>query len=1237
MGRLIGLELYNFKSYRGKAVIGFGDSFFTSIIGPNGAGKSNMMDAISFVLGVQSSHLRSQNLRDLIYRGRRENMPDNTVDSIDQDPTNAYVMATYAKSNGEILKLKRSITASGHSDYQINGRSVTVLNYTMVLKQENILIKARNFLVFQGDVEQIASQSPKELTKLIEHVSGSNEYVKEFEQLKEQSEKAREVSNSVFSRKRTLNSESKQYKEQVAEQREFEEKIVLKNEVIKKIHLYKLFHNEKKHYQLKEDIRAKNTDLKELKKDLATKEKTYSTLMSEYSKSIIDTKQHKQAIETNAVKIESTKRELIPIGANKQSLSTKINSQKNKIQDLENDLKRQKIQLQSVEKQLRDAQKLFKEFQEKTTSYGSSHVSVQGQKEYEALRAQFLADNGSKLEEELSLLLSDKENINTIIANIKNQKSNADNRRNELESIINTELKSKLSDIANEISEILDKKNSKEKSRNSLIRKKEEFNFQELQLNTQLREVLLKLEDLSSQQRESNKQKKLRENVSTLKRLLPQGAIKGLVCELVRPSQQKYESALSTLLGRNFDSIIVSTSAVAYKCIEILKDRRAGVATFIPLDTVQSDPINTNHLRSIDSNASPGVDVVEYSDKSLEQAINYIIGNALVVDNIDTARRIKWSNNSGTSFGNKIVTLDGSVIHTSGLMTGGQQAQRTAAVLTWDKQEWNRLNELKEDLVNRVSKLQEDKPKELEINLLAEEIHSLEDRLPVLRNQKSSVERVNEDRKSEIAYQEELIKGLDSTINDKSNSISLVESKISKIADQMKILQDKIYGAFCDKYGFTNGIEDYENTHGSTLRIRAKERVQYTKAISALQNKLEFEQERCKETKERKRSLENQIVDLENELEVVLAEKRKLEEILDTAEAEHEVLKSELNQKDKSSQSKLKTAKSVESDVREAQSEVSIVSKEIIQIEEMLLKADSERADVLRNCKIQNINLPLQDGILESISVGETSEDILQEIYKIEIDYSLLDERLRENFTIQIQGELEVSLQSTIEQLEQLNPNGRADERLQQVEARLKEHDKEYTLARQQERQISEKFKEVKEQRYKTFMDAFTHVSSRIDEIYKELTKSSASPLGGSAYLTLEDEEMPYTSGIKYHAMPPMKRFQDMDLLSGGEKTMAALALLFAIHSYQPSPFFVLDEVDAALDNANVTKIANYIRKYAGPSFQFIVISLKTSLFEKSDALVGIYREQRENSSKTVTLDLRDYPEDEAPIAAGAS
>jgi structural maintenance of chromosome 1 len=139
------------------------------------------------------------------------------------------------------------------------------------------------------------------------------------------------------------------------------------------------------------------------------------------------------------------------------------------------------------------------------------------------------------------------------------------------------------------------------------------------------------------------------------------------------------------------------------------------------------------------------------------------------------------------------------------------------------------------------------------------------------------------------------------------------------------------------------------------------------------------------------------------------------------------------------------------------------------------------------------------------------------------------------------------------------------------------------------------------------------------------MTKSSKHPLGGNAYLSLDDTDEPYKGGMKFNAMPPMKRFRDMEQLSGGEKTVAALALLFAIHSFHPAPFFVMDEIDAALDNINLRKVCNYISRRSKIDFQCIVISLKDMFYEHSQSLVGICRDVASNSSRTMTLDLTKF------------
>jgi structural maintenance of chromosome 1 len=223
-----------------------------------------------------------------------------------------------------------------------------------------------------------------------------------------------------------------------------------------------------------------------------------------------------------------------------------------------------------------------------------------------------------------------------------------------------------------------------------------------------------------------------------------------------------------------------------------------------------------------------------------------------------------------------------------------------------------------------------------------------------------------------------------------------------------------------------------------------------------------------------------------------------------------------------------------------------------------------------------------------------------------------------------VEDQLQEKIASLTTELEKLNPNMRAIERLETVESRLISTEKDFEDSRAEAKAARDSFNAVKAQRFELFNKAFMHIQDQISHVYKDLTRSEAYPLGGQAYLDIEeDTDTPYLSGIKYHAMPPLKRFRDMEHLSGGEKTMAALALLFAIHSYQPSPFFVLDEVDAALDNANVDKIKKYIREHAGPGMQFIVISLKAGLFQDSESLIGVYRDQDVNSSRTLTLDVR--------------
>merc|ERR1711983_150766 len=200
-------------------------------------------------------------------------------------------------------------------------------------------------------------------------------------------------------------------------------------------------------------------------------------------------------------------------------------------------------------------------------------------------------------------------------------------------------------------------------------------------------------------------------------------------------------------------------------------------------------------------------------------------------------------------------------------------------------------------------------------------------------------------------------------------------------------------------------------------------------------------------------------------------------------------------------------------------------------------------------------------------------------------------------------------------------------QRLDEARDKLEETNKEFELVRKKTKASKQAFERLKQERYDLFMKCFEHVSNTIDEIYKALAKN----LSAQAFLGPENPEEPYLEGINYNCVAPGKRFQPMSNLSGGEKTIAALALLFAIHSYQPAPFFVLDEIDAALDNTNIGKVASYIQSQRD-KMNIIVISLKEEFYSHADALVGITTNPQEMKksgalvSKVITLDLTPWP-----------
>ncbi|KAK2788097.1 Structural maintenance of chromosomes protein 1 [Onygenales sp. PD_12] len=1258
MGKLIRLELFNFKSYKGHHTLLFGDAYFTSIIGPNGSGKSNSMDAISFVLGIKSSHLRSTHLRDLVYRGRVlrtatinddgsastnvQNGAQNGDAGADpsqepaerNDPKAAWVMAVYEDDAGEEQQWKRSITSQGVSEYRINNRIVTAQQYNEALEEENILIKARNFLVFQGDVESIASQSPKDLTRLIEQISGSLEYKAEYERLKVEQEEAAEHQNFQLNRRRGINSEIKQYQEQKREADSYARKADERDQAIITHILWKLFHFQRLIEESSAEIQKHQDELKEFRRGVEKYEKTLENAKKDHARVGREVAKVEKNIKTKEKDIEDTSNSLVPVDEKIEISTKKVERYASRIAEIEKESNSQAKTVKQLERDLKVVEKAQAQWEDewkKTASKKGIQLSDADLQEYNKLKedvnkrssaAQIKLDNLKRQRK------ADAETVNSLKSNFESNEWQVKNLQSDVDNMLERK-----SSIAETIEATAREIEAKKKELNSLTSERLRVAQMRTELEEKLQVTLKKLLEVDDGRKQNEREVRTKELISTLKRIFP--GVKGRISELCKPKQKKYADAVSTVLGRHFDAIVVDNEKTAKECIQHLRDQRAGQATFIPLETIQVKAFNSS-LKGMHRGMRPAIETVDF-DNSVARAITYACGNAIVCDDLATAKYLCYDKGVDA----KAVTLDGTVIHKGGLMTGGrgpghQQSKR------WEDTDVTNLHKLKDKLISDLASLPKAHRKGAEEESLQGQLAGLEQRLAYSRDELKALDRNIESRSGEVDFAKRQMKSVQPKYREKKHALEELDESIDEFQTSVSGVEDEVYRAFCRRLGYAN-IREYEAQQGSLQQEAAEKKLEFTTQKSRIENQMSFEKQRLQATEDRIEGLRSQS-ERDRVLIAELEEERAtIRDRLDNLNAELELLGEDLaEQKEAYSQS----AENLATQRREVQKRAKNVEatlKAVSTLDGERQRHSADRYALLRRCKLEDIDIPLekdsaplstlpiddlvqndQDAmdIDEDPTLGNIQTDDVHD-YGIEVDFESLGDSLKEESDDKIEEELQNQIKSLNNELDKMAPNMRAMERLEGVENKLRSTEKDFEDARKRARKAKDGFEEVMRKRSELFNKAFTHISEQIEPIYRDLTKTASYPMGGKAYLDIEDSEEPYLDGIKYHAMPPLKRFRDMEHLSGGEKTMAALALLFAVHSYQPSPFFVLDEVDAALDNTNVARIANYIRDHAAPGMQFIVISLKTGLFQVSEALVGIYRDQAANSSKSLTLDVR--------------
>ncbi|XP_055419435.1 structural maintenance of chromosomes protein 1B isoform X5 [Bubalus kerabau] len=774
-------------------------------------------------------------------------------------------------------------------------------------------------------------------------------------------------------------------------------------------------------------------------------------------------------------------------------------------------------------------------------------------------------------------------------------------------------------------------KEKKEQEEN-LVNEIEKTKSRMSEVNEELNLIRSELQSAGIDTHEGKRQQKRAEILEHLKRLYPDSVF-GRLLDLCHPIHKKYQLAVTKLFGRYMVAIVVASEKVAKDCIRFLKEERAEPETFLALDYLDIKPIN-ERLREI-KGCKMMIDVIKTQFPQLKKVIQFVCGNGLVCETLEEARHIAFAGPERR----KTVALDGTLFLKSGVISGGSSDLKSKA-RCWDEKELKNLRDRRTQLIQELKDLMKVVRKEADLKQIQALIQGTTTRLKYAQSELEIIKkkhlaafyREQSQLQSELLNIESQCAMLSEGIKERQQRIKEFQRKIDKV-------EDDIFQHFCEEIGVEN-IREFENKHIKQQQEADQKRLEFEKQKTRLNIQLEYSRSHLKKKLNKINTLKETIEKGREDTDHLKKVEKNCLKIVDELMEKQQQLKDEFFTQNTN-------VEKVQAQIEEERKkflaidrEVGKWQKEVVILQSSLEQNRLEKHNMLLDCKVQDIEIVLLLGSLDDIievELGTEAEgtqattDIYEKEAAIEVDYSSLREDLK---ALQSDKEIEAQLRLLLQQvasqedilLKTAAPNLRAVENLKTVRDKFQESIDAFEASRKEARICRQEFEHVKKRRYDLFNQCFEHISISIDQIYKKLCRNNSA----QAFLSPENPEEPYLEGISYNCVAPGKRFMPMDNLSGGEKCVAALALLFAVHSFRPAPFFVLDEVDAALDNTNIGKVSSYIKEQTREQFQMIIISLKEEFYSKADALIGIYPEHDDCMfSRVLTLDLSQYPDTE--------
>lgn len=1216
------LVLTNFKSYAGVQEIGPFNASFSAVVGPNGSGKSNVIDSMLFVFGFRALKMRQGKLSELIHNSEGGHRLDfcqvdiHFMHVIDDDikPNVAH------KVPDSDIVISRRATKNNALQYLINGRNSTYTDVTTYLRGQGIDLDHKRFLILQGEVESIAQMKPKAerenddgLLEYLEDIIGTSKYKQLIDDSLVQVEELNLVCLEKENRFELVEKDTASLEEKKNEALRFlemEKKLTDKRSIKYQVLISKnnklLEENEKMAAQLdgklKEEV-EKNKELAvEVEKTNEQKKQVQKNLSQLKEKLGASTKKQK-TVNSQTVSLEEKLKNLggkvKRIQKAKQTSENLLSSSSMQLENLKRTEEQCQAELQELEEALEVEKSKLSELRTKLTEK-TSHFS----QEINDLRRKLEPFNDRLKEKEGAIAL-----VRSEIEMIESQSKLTDQKLREASQRlvdIKKEGKAKEAEL-----EALEKKLTsidelialgEEQCRNS----RKQLEGRRVRLASARQKTQDAVNSMASAQ---NKNKVL----VSLQKLAKSGRIEGFHGRLGDLGQidDKYDIAISTACP-GLDSMVVETVETAQSCIEYLRKNKLGYASFICLNKLRKFDLSPIQTPGNPMSVKRLFDLIIPKDQRFLPAFYSKLYNTLVATNLQEAKAVAYGPKRF-----KVVTLDGKVVDTSGTMSGGGNSfarggmkltSNAVAQETEYSEEY--IAQMKEELNSMEAKVQ----------ALGEEYEEMDSKLRTLKSMRPesefAIQTLKLDIQALVSEKKEVSTTCKALISEKEKANASNESnqaKSLKDAELQALVKDKeeLKLQMIESESRIASLEEkIMDAGGVELKVQNSK-------VDSIKQKIEIIHEKTSGDAMAIKKLEN---DVKRHTKIIADSETELK----SAEEDSTVISEELGEKRRVIEELKLTAEVIQSDINERETELEKILDELDELNSKINELRSDEIE-LRN-QLEKLTSVIRRNRREVEEAEETLLGLVLRDCSSYIDWMPEDERLKYNGSEIYQlsedeidsvdlekvdvdiSEIEAYMNEVKVDIEVLKEYGR---KLQELEVRRSDLNESV----KQRDDIKSHCEELKRKRLDEFMEGFNTISLSLKEMYQMIT------MGGNAELELVDSLDPFSEGILFSVMPPKKSWKNISNLSGGEKTLSSLALVFALHKYKPTPLYVMDEIDAALDFRNVSIVANYIKERTRNA-QFVVISLRNNMFELAQQLVGIYKVN--NRTRSISLQNKE-------------